>query len=238
MVLITKCFILKLDCNWPKKLFAIQNPLFGFSKIGLIIVKTQEEVLKIWIFQSICLKWHAAEKLKQPQSNMSYTYLSLIPLRMRPWKKYPPSWCQVTTLSYTIYVYLVPTYPILHWRLANSHFKRNRIGLESDVIWWSHPKSLYKSPAASYFYWCTGEPIATAVIIITFLLLSKALFQAYWRTAIHWGWSEKSPGSSSSLKYCRRRGSNHCPLAWELGTLPLDQEMTIKAHKELHHNRN
>ena len=33
----------------------------------------------------------------------------------------------------------------------------------------------------------------------------------------------KSPGSSSSLKYCRRRGSNRCPLAWELGTLPLDQ---------------
>ena len=33
----------------------------------------------------------------------------------------------------------------------------------------------------------------------------------------------KSPGSSSSLKYCRRRGWNCCPLAWELGTLPLDQ---------------
>jgi hypothetical protein len=32
-----------------------------------------------------------------------------------------------------------------------------------------------------------------------------------------------SAGSSSSLKYCRRRGSNHCPLAWKLGTLPLDQ---------------
>ena len=27
----------------------------------------------------------------------------------------------------------------------------------------------------------------------------------------------------SSLKYCRRRGLNRCPLAWELGTLPLDQ---------------
>ena len=33
----------------------------------------------------------------------------------------------------------------------------------------------------------------------------------------------KSPGSSSSLKYCRRRGSNHCLLARKLGTLPLDQ---------------
>ena len=31
----------------------------------------------------------------------------------------------------------------------------------------------------------------------------------------------KSPGSSSSLKYCQRRGLNRCPLAWELGTLPL-----------------
>ena len=50
--------------------------------------------------------------------------------------------------------------------------------------------------------------------------MSKVLFQTYWRTAIRWGWSEKSPGSSSSLKYCWRRG---CPLAWELGTLPLDQ---------------
>ena len=30
------------------------------------------------------------------------------------------------------------------------------------------------------------------------------------------------PGQSS-LKYCRRRGLNRCPLAWELGTLPLDQ---------------
>ena len=27
----------------------------------------------------------------------------------------------------------------------------------------------------------------------------------------------------SSLKYCRRQGLNRCPLAWELGTLPLDQ---------------
>ena len=25
------------------------------------------------------------------------------------------------------------------------------------------------------------------------------------------------------MKYCQRRGSNHCPLAWDLGTLPLDQ---------------
>ena len=32
-----------------------------------------------------------------------------------------------------------------------------------------------------------------------------------------------SAWSSSSLKYCRHWGSNHCPLAWELGTLPLDQ---------------
>ena len=28
----------------------------------------------------------------------------------------------------------------------------------------------------------------------------------------------KSPGSRSSLKNCRRWGSNRCPLAWELGT--------------------
>ena len=35
----------------------------------------------------------------------------------------------------------------------------------------------------------------------------------------------KSPGSSSSLKYCRRLGSNCCPLAWQLGTLPLDQQI-------------
>ena len=33
----------------------------------------------------------------------------------------------------------------------------------------------------------------------------------------------KSTGSSSSLKYCWCRGSNCCPMAWELGTLPLDQ---------------
>ena len=33
----------------------------------------------------------------------------------------------------------------------------------------------------------------------------------------------KSPGSSSSLKYCPRRGSKRCPLAWEHGMLPLDQ---------------
>ena len=33
----------------------------------------------------------------------------------------------------------------------------------------------------------------------------------------------KSPGSSCSLKYCRCRGWNRCPLAWELGKLPLDQ---------------
>ena len=145
-------------------------------------MKTQEEVLKIWIFQSICLKWHAAEKLKQPQSNMSYTYLSLIPLRMTPWKKYPPSWRQVTTLSYTIYVYLVPTYPILHWRLANSHLKRNRIGLESDVIWWSHPKSLNISPVASYFYWCTGETVVTAVT--TKFLYASTLHWATTQTAL------------------------------------------------------
>ena len=33
----------------------------------------------------------------------------------------------------------------------------------------------------------------------------------------------KSSGSSSSLKYWQCQGSNHCPLAWELGMLPLDQ---------------
>ena len=31
-------------------------------------------------------------------------------------------------------------------------------------------------------------------IIIIFLLLSKALFQTYWRTAIRWGWSENLLG--------------------------------------------
>ena len=30
---------------------------------------------------------------------------------------------------------------------------------------------------------------------------------------------KKPPGSSSSLKYFEWQGSNHCPLAWELGTL-------------------
>ena len=34
----------------------------------------------------------------------------------------------------------------------------------------------------------------------------------------------------SSLKYCRRRGLNRCPLAWELGTLPLDQ-LDLFQHK-------
>ena len=34
--------------------------------------------------------------------------------------------------------------------------------------------------------------------IIIILLLSKALFQTYWRTAIRWGWSEKSPISNRS----------------------------------------
>ena len=42
----------------------------------------------------------------------------------------------------------------------------------------------------------------------------------------------KSPGSSSSLKYCWRRGSNCCPQAWELGTLPLDQLwLTFPSHR-------
>ena len=33
-----------------------------------------------------------------------------------------------------------------------------------------------------------------SLIIIIFLLLSKTLFQTYWRTAIHWGWSENLLG--------------------------------------------
>ena len=53
--------------------------------------------------------------------------------------------------------------------------------------------------------------------------MSKALFQTYWRTAIRWGWSENLLGQAVVLKYCRRWGSNRCPLAWELGTLTLDQ---------------
>ena len=34
----------------------------------------------------------------------------------------------------------------------------------------------------------------------------------------------------SSLKYCRRQGLNRCPLAWELGTLPLDQLDLVLKH--------
>ena len=43
--------------------------------------------------------------------------------------------------------------------------------------------------------WVSG----TGIIIIILLLLSKALFQTYWRT-VHWSWSENLLGSSSSFE--------------------------------------
>ena len=53
------------------------------------------------------------------------------------------------------------------------------------------------------------------------LLLPKALFQTYWNTRV---------GVKISLKYCQCWGSNRCPLAWELGTLPLDQLDLVYYH--------
>ena len=80
---------------------------------------------------------------------------------------------------------------------------------------------------------CTTLPDRRRLIIIIFLLLSKALFQTYWRTAIRWGWSENLLGQAVVLKYCQCWGSNRCPLSWKLGKLPLDQLDLMKLYFEI-----
>ena len=122
------------------------------------------------------------EKSSNLIDNMFYTY-HWYPLGQHLEKKITSLFSSSDYLdSHILYMCTLPTYPILHWRLANSHLKRNRIGLESDVIWWSHPKSLNISPVASYFYWCTGETVVTAVT--TKFLYALTLHWATTQTAL------------------------------------------------------
>ena len=44
--------------------------------------------------------------------------------------------------------------------------------------------------------WVILSTFLCIIILIIFLLLSKALFQTYWRTAIRWGWSENLLGQA------------------------------------------
>ena len=125
-------------------------------------------------------------------------------------KKY---WCQ-----YNLWTGDFPAYIVGCLITCSTHQTARSSGL---VIWSLSVEPISLAASANFGSWrslsraCNNNNNIFAIVQSTVSDLLKESNPL----GLEW----KSPGSSSKLKYSRCRGSNRCPLAWELGTLPLDQ---------------
>ena len=142
----------------------------------------------------------------------------------------------ICTYPYNSSGYHVDTY--YHYQLHISNVIMQIVILQNlnvrCTIWFiyvsssHHPKYfLKKSPAldSCFYLFFIYFLFIFYLFFIYFLIFSivQSTVSDLLKDSNPLGLEWKSPGSSSSLKYCRCRGWNCCPLAWELGKLPLDQ---------------